>query len=339
MVLTSSPAGVIRRLLDGVVSMGGIEADRAEASAWAVLGSEGWDDIAGPTRSGINHDGLPLQLVLTSDREGLGFKLLGDPCCGVPDIVSRYRGSLESMERVLEMTGSRSLGALFRRTLEFHLPPQQEQLTQYPDGVMWLGTALRGPGCAIYMDARRGGHEAALARLGGWFRDLCGDTEDIDCLMAALASRTRLMSLGIEGVSFSNARAKIYWRLSEAQELQSLGIPGFCDPAFAEFLSLCVGNRTIRLTGVVLNAGIDVATGRWADVKVDICGCRNCLNYSREETVEAIGAIVSHFGLVQPPVARVLNFGEFAFCGVGIDSEGQCRLNVYIKPANNPTQF
>jgi hypothetical protein len=83
---------------------------------------------------------------------------------------------------------------------------------------------------------------------------------------------------------------------------------------------------------VVLNAGIHVAGGRWADVKLDICGCRNCLNYSPREAVEAVNAITSHFGLMPVPVAEALNFGEFAFCGLGVDTEGQRRLNIYVKP-------
>ena len=332
MILETRSSVAMRTLLDGAIRLGGVESDRAESAAWAVLGSQSWDDIPGPTRSGLNHDGLPLQLVLTSGPDRLGFRLLGDPCCGVPAIGDRYRGSLLAMDRVLEMTGSRSLAALFQRTLEFHLPPDDSGLADYPDGVMWLGTALRGPGCAMYVDARRGGHEAALDRLAGWLREMCGNTQDIDELVAALRDNTRLMSLGIEGVSLSNARAKVYWRLAEVRELKSLGIPGFTDRSFAEFLSLAVGSREIRLNGVVLNAGIHVAGGRWADVKLDICGCPHCLNYSRQEAVEAIDAVTSHFGLTPVPVAEALNFGEFAFCGLGIDTEGQRRLNIYIKP-------
>ena len=317
--------------------MSGVEPLGVQSTALAVLGAANWHRLPDAGLSGLNYDCTPLQVVLTAGSDRVGIRLLGDPCCDVPDPADRYDASLNAMLCVLESAGSKSLGALLRRTLELNLPRERALLSDYPDGVMWLGAGLDGPGLAMYVDCRRGGHTVALERLHTWLRAVCGDTSDVASLVSALRNNTLLMCLGIEGLSFANARAKVYWRLDRPAELKSLGIPGFADSAFTQFLSLLVGDRRIRLSGIVLNAGIHVNGGEWADVKLDVCGCRNCLNLTQEEAAAAISALTSHFGLLPLPVADILEYGEFAFCGLGIDVRGQRRLNVYIKPRIEPS--
>jgi len=151
-------------------------------------------------------------------------------------------------------------------------------------------------------------------------------------LVRSLKMKSRLMCLGVEGISPAYARAKVYWRMSEAVLLDDLGLEGFKDRSFKEFLSLSVGERRIQQTGIVLNAGIDVATGNWADVKLDVCGCQNCLNYSEAEAIEAADAITTHFGLAPLPIAEALEYGELAFFGLGLDARGKRRFNVYLRP-------
>lgn len=321
----------LENLITGAVKVSGLEPYLFDSRALAVLGEADWRDLPVRFKSGLNYDSSPLQIVLTAGSERCGMRLLGDPNSGIPDPISRYHASLKAMERVVALAGSKSLESLLRRTLEINLPKHFSDLRLYPDGVMWLGAVLGMPGCAMYVDARRGGPEAALARLESWLHDLCSCTNSVKELVQALRTRTLLMCLGIEGSSYSNARAKVYWRLDKPAKLKDLGIPGFCQSSFVEFLSLIMSDRQLHLSGIVLNAGIRVAGGEWADVKLDVCGCKHCLNYSPQETAAVIDRLTSHFGLAQLPVSPMLKYGEFAFCGLGVDIHGQLRLNVYFK--------
>jgi hypothetical protein len=237
------------------------------------------------------------------------------------------------MKSVLALTRSSCLVDLFEDTLRSNLRREQDEPFDYPDGVMWLAAGLGSPGAAIYIDARRGGPAAAWARWSGWLTELCGSTPDVAGLTLALKSNARLMCLGIEGISPSVSRAKVYWRLEEAARLDQMGIDGFKSPAFAQFLTLCIGAREIRLTGIVLNAGISVSTGKWTDFKLDVCCCPNCLNYSTKDASQTAEAIAANFGICKPPLEEALKYGELAFYGLALDSQGTPRFNVYLKPS------
>jgi hypothetical protein len=280
----------------------------------------------------LNNNGSPLQFCLSASADGVGYRLLADPACELADPLARYKASCRAIESVLELTGSTPIDTLFQQTLQLNLPAREDEFVEYPDGVMWLAANLDGPGCAMYVDARRGGEEVALKRLGHWLTDLCSPTDDIAALLRSLKAQSRLMCLGVEGISPAYARAKVYWRLSEPVLLDQLGLEGFKDRSFKEFLSLAVAERHINLTGIVLNAGIDVATGNWADVKLDVCGCKNCLNYSTAEAIHAADMITQHFGLTALPLAEALEYGELAFFGLGLDAHGKRRFNVYLRP-------
>jgi hypothetical protein len=269
---------------------------------------------------------------MSASSEGIGYRLLADPASELADPLLRYQASCRAIEPVLEMAGSSSINILFQQTLQLNLPSEDNKFVDYPDGVMWLAANLDGPGCAMYVDARRGGENVALERLGHWLTKLCSPTDDIAALLRSLETQSRLMCLGVEGISPAYARAKVYWRLAEAVRLDQLGLEGFKDRSFTEFLSLSIGGRRINLTGIVLNAGIDVVTGKWADVKLDVCGCQNCLNYSTVEAIQAADAITNHFGLAALPLADALEYGELAFFGLGLDARGKRRFNVYLRP-------
>lgn len=319
-------------LIRGAAKIGGVDPERATRLGQALLAAPVNGKEVRGGRSGLNNNGSPLQFCMSASADGIGYRLLADPASELADPLARYRASYSAIESVLDLTGSSSIDSLFQQTLQLNLPSEEDKFVDYPDGVMWLAANLDGPGCAMYVDARRGGEQVALERLGHWLTKLCSPTNDIDALLRSLKIQSRLMCLGVEGVSPAYARAKVYWRLAEAVRLDQLGLEGFKDRSFTEFLSLSVGQRRINLTGIVLNAGIDVATGNWADVKLDVCGCQNCLNYSAAEAIQAGGAITSHFGLASLPLAEALEYGELAFFGLGLDARGKRRFNVYLRP-------
>lgn len=316
----------------GAARISGVDSERVAELGRVLLASPTDEKEPRGGRSGLNNNGSPLQFCMSASSEGIGYRMLADPACELADPLSRYKASCQAIESVLELTGSSAIDELFQQTLQLNLPAEEDQFVEYPDGVMWLAANLDGPGCAMYVDARRGGEEVALERLGNWLRTICGPTDDIATLLGCLEKKSLLMCLGVEGISPVYARAKVYWRMSEPVLLDDLGLEGFKDPSFKEFLWFAVADRRIQQTGIVLNAGIDVASGNWADVKLDVCGCQNCLNYSEAEAVEAANAITRHFSLAPLPVAEALEYGELAFFGLGLDARGKRRFNVYLRP-------
>jgi hypothetical protein len=290
------------------------------------------DSLPRGGRSGLNYDGSPLQFCMSASRNGVSYRLLGDPAWELAEPLDRYHASCVALEEVIALTSSRPLAPLLHSTLALNLPESEADIRQYPDGVMWLAGSLNGPGCAMYVDARRGGAEIALERLMNWLHAISADTEHTRELHGALQRNADLMCLGIEGVSMERARAKVYWRMRQPAGLDELQLSPFCDPGFVTFLNLCLGQRSIRLTGIVLNAGIHIPTGQWADVKLDVCGCRNCLDFSAQEALEVANSLTSAFDLAPLPVATALEYGEIAFWGFGLDAQGQQRINIYFKP-------
>jgi hypothetical protein len=329
---TATDDAALRKLLRGTAVVAGIDDRSVRLLGDAILATPppGAGRLGG--RSALNHDGSPLQLCLTADAQGVRSRLLGDPAHVLGDGRARYRASLAAVDRVLAASGSESLGELVARTLDLNLPTGPDEPFDYPDGVLWLGAGVGTPGAAVYMDARRGGPEPAWARLGRWLRAVAGDSADVDAFVSGIRGRSRLMSLGIEGLSASLARAKVYWRLPRPMPLADTGVSGFDHPDFASFLRLCVGEREIRLTGIVLNAGFGVGTGRRSDTKLDVCGCPGCLALSDQEAVETVDRLTDRWDLPRLPVARALRHGELAFLGFGLDHRLHPRLNVYIKP-------
>lgn len=281
-------------------------------------------------RSGLNYDATPIQFCIGSSEDGLQFRILADPALNLAIPLERYRASLSSMHQVVALTASGDLLETLQRTLLLNLPSREDEMEQYPEGVMWLAASLNGPGCAMYIDARRGGSEIAYDRARAWMTAVAGDTADVDLLMNGLQNE-RLLCLGNEGVSRNHSRAKFYWRLRQLEPLRTHWLPGFRDEAFCRFTSLCMETRFIRTEGLVFSAGVHPPTGRLADCKLDVCCCRNCLHYSADEAVRVCDSITREFGLASVPLSAALEQAELAFLGFGVDSSGALRLNVYLK--------
>lgn len=321
------------RLLEGAARLAEASTESVLALAEALLAvpSDDWRQA----RSGLNYDNSPIQLCLGASAKGSSYRLLVDPACTTVNLYERYRRSLSALEQGIALTGVADLAPILHQTLRANLPDDpgdERSFDLYPDGVLWLGAAIQRPGLAMYVDARRGGPDAAHQRLSAWMRGFAGDTSDVSALLAALHGSSALMCLGIEGIGPKMARAKVYWRLSEARELSSLGLWGFGSLQMNRFLRLFSDARTMRLSGVVLSAGIDITSGCLADVKVDLCACRSCLHDTPDNTAALCDRITTAFDLSPLPIRDALEYGELAFFGFGLDVDQRCRLNLYVKP-------
>lgn len=317
----------LTRLIDGAARISGVDADEVRHLAGLMLAPQ----RGGRSRSALNYDSSPVQFCVTNTPNQQRFRLLIDPASTEPDIEQRYRLSREALGAMARHKNQADLAALFERTLDFHV---DEADLDHPDGVLWIGCTLEQPGgLAMYVDARRGGPDAAFDRLSRWYLDLAGPEppRELRVFLDRLREHARLMCLGLEGSRPSRTRAKVYWRLDQPRLLSDLGIAGLDDPRILEFLDLAAGDREIRLDGIVLNAGFHVGTGRPTDIKVDLCCCANCLSWGADEACRRIERLARLIGVAAPPVTTMLDHGELANIGVGLNHAGELRMNTYLK--------
>ena len=317
----------LSRLIDGAARISGTHPDALRRLAALMLATR----RGGRSRSALNYDSSPVQFCVTNAPNQQRYRLLVDPASTEPDIAQRYRLSRSALQALANLKGQSQLATLFEQTLDFHV---DEAEFDHPDGVLWIGCTLDDPcGLAMYVDARRGGPDIAFDRLARWYLRLAGSKppRQLHEFLDGLRRHARLMCLGLEGSSPSRTRAKVYWRLDQPRLLSSLGIAGLDDSRILKFLELAAGDREIRLDGVVLNAGFHVGSGRPTDVKVDLCCCRNCLSWDADEACRRVERVADLIGVSSPPVAQMLQYGELANIGVGLNHAGELRMNTYLK--------
>lgn len=283
--------------------------------------------------SGLNFDGSPLQYCISSTRDGWNGRFISDPACIVGKPAQRYSRSYIALQKLYESSGSVGIKQLCEEMLEFHMPLEKEPLEEYPDGVLWLGASPDSKGMAVYMDGRRGGHEASWKRLGEWLHHLMPENTEADDFISNAGKHADVMSIGLEGSNMENVRAKIYFRLNHAATLADLGIGLLQRDEFASFLNDVVGNKDIQLSGLVFNVGFHIASGKLYDAKIDICGCKGCVALNSREWVDVLEHTSGKYGLVPFPITPETLETECAvsYYGVGVTRKGDVRMNLYLK--------
>jgi hypothetical protein len=286
--------------------------------------------------SNLNGDGSALELCITSSPTGCRYRLIGDPGTLHDNLLDRWEVRRRALASVLEAAATHDLEPLVARAMERWLPAEPEAAARLTESVFWLGAPLGDPGLALYMEGGAGSNDAAWAALRRWFDALVPDAAPARAYVDAVADVGRLASVGIEGSSPADARAKFHWRLSKPVRCDLLGLPLLDDPDFSRFLTTMVGgdDRRLPLNSLVLAAGFSVSTGALVDTKIDICCCHACLGFGPERWIERLSEVYGMFGLEVPPVAEALAREECQglLLGFGLDVSGRRRLNLYLMP-------
>ncbi len=284
-------------------------------------------------QSGLNSDGNPLQFCISSSVKGLNGRFISDPACIIGPPGQRYAYSYQALQKLYEMTGTAAIREICEDMLNFHLPSERESLEDYPDGVLWLGASPDMDGMAIYMDGRRGGKIESWERLRAWLHHLMPENTEVDSFINTVSPHANIMSIGLEGSDMQNLRAKVYFRLSHPTALSDLGIQLLQRAEFLNFLDDVVGDKEIRLSGLVFNVGFHIASGKMFDAKIDICGCDSCVNRNAESWIHVLENTSSQYGLAPFPVNSAILSGECAVCfyGIGVDRRGDVRMNLYLR--------
>lgn len=283
-------------------------------------------------QSGLNDDGSPLQVCLTSTAQGVHSRLLGDPAYVFGDPYVRYRASRSTLDTVLALTDSMPIQPLCDRTLDFYVPKHAAEFSRFESGVLWLGAGIQSPGCAMYVDARQADDsDAAWTVAQAWLSQILPQACDATATIKALRPIGQLLSIGLEGVNLSNVRAKLYWRFVRPVRLDQIDLDLLHDPVLTSFLIRVIGDRTLHLSGLVPSVGFRVATGELFDTKIDVCG--HCLAYDAATWIDLINACTEAYELAALPVARALSKSQVSYLGLGRDCRQNTRLNLYLKAA------
>ncbi|WP_322014702.1 prenyltransferase/squalene oxidase repeat-containing protein [Paraburkholderia sp. J12] len=332
--MTPQPAGPLLPGLDCLweeaARLAGLDRLAVSSAAQALLAPP----LHGSPRRGgyseLNNDGHPAQLCLSQSDRGTGLRVLVDPGWFLGDASARLEASRAALAAALRDHGALDLSGpcetLLSTMLDADIAPER-----YPSGPLWLGVGLAQPGCAVYVDVRPLS-EAVWERMERWLRCTLPDAADAVATLQRLRPGVVLSSVGIEGVSRRHARAKVYWRLKAPAPLNTLGLPLISDTRLAAFLATLLANRELPLSGLVMSAGFDLASGALEDVKIDLCG--HCLPQPADAWLAVLERAARDLGVRRPDVDAALTGGrcEVAFIGAGVDRHGRHRLNLYLKP-------
>lgn len=307
-------------------SVGEIAAGSArEAAALMGLGR-----CKPPWRSTINNDGSPMQLCVgMSQGPGYSLRLLVDPAADVEGAKDRVHAVSESVRRLLAAKAP-GLATPCTDLLREMLPSCPEIRAALPTGGAWLAAALGSPGMALYVTARWGEPEGRWRRAAAWLGGLLPGTQ-WTATLDSLERHASLISAGVEGISRTKARAKLYWRLKEPSSLRDLDIDLAHNPILARFLRIAIGDRRVHRGTIVGSVSFDLSDGMLHDIKLDVCG--HCLPRSWNEWLEILSRCCRELGLAPWPLLGDTwqTTSELAFIGFGLDRNGEIRLNAYLK--------
>lgn len=284
-------------------------------------------------RSTLNNDGSPIQICLglRPGNARPNVRLIADPHLGGRDALSRCRQSRSALAQLAEWL-TPDMASLCTSVLE-HMAPSGCGIPYLRDGGdAWLAAGIDGRGVAIYATARWGDPASRWARALAWLADLSPAAAQAAATLTTLADHSALISVGVEGSTAGDARAKFYWRPNGSAPLSGLGVSLLMHEALPAFLSDATEGMTTPVSAIVGSVGVSVATGSLADVKLDLCG--HCVPRRRTDWAQRIERYAGRHGLTAPPFIALEPDApiEIAFVGLGIDRDLRPRLNIYLKP-------
>lgn len=283
--------------------------------------------------STLNNDGSPIQICLGL-RPGTAApnaRLIADPHRGGRDAPSRSRQSRDALAQLAEWHAP-DMASLCTSVLE-HMAPSGCGIPYLRDGGdAWLAAGIDGRGVAIYATARWGDPASRWTRALAWLADLSPTAAGAAATLTELADHSTLISVGVEGSTARDARAKFYWRPNGSAPLSGLGVSLLTHEALPAFLSDATEGMATPISAIIGSFGVSVATGSLTDIKLDLCG--HCVPRSRTDWARRIERYARRLGLTAPPFIALEPDApiEIAFVGLGIDRDLQPRLNIYLKP-------
>jgi hypothetical protein len=258
------------------------------------------------------------------------IRLVADPASNVVDGQKRWVQAGGILSLVMA-SHAPQLEVLCRSVIRYGLPAKRATVAALPSGAIWLAADLSGQGMALYATAKWGDRGDRWLRTRRWLDEVLPDASACGEILNRLAVRATLVSVGVEGVTPENARAKLYWRLDRAAALQDLGLPLLGSPEILEFLAATIEDRRIPYAAIVGSVGFRIADGNVCDVKLDVC-C-HCVRRTTTDWMRVVQNCIAHNNLAELSArcTALLETIELAFIGFGMDTKRKPRLNIYFK--------
>lgn len=296
------------------------------------VSEDGEDYLIGA--SCLNNDGVPLQLCITSDIQKTALRLIGDPGANLPGLEARYDCARDTLLRCLESSGSKDLIRLACITFDRIIPSSEEERSLYGNGFAWIAVSPDRAGIAFYLDAEPLGQARGWAAASKWLDEILPSNKSANEVIAKLRDLCIIASMGLEGSTPEDARAKIYFRLVKRIPLSQLGLDLLISEEIVHFLHIAMCKVDLDLKGLVLSVGFSAKSGDLIDVKIDLCG--HCLAYEKSKWLDIIERLIKRFELAPIPISSALDNSdcEIAFIGLGLDKGHRPRLNVYLRAAD-----
>jgi len=318
--------------LSGLIELGaclaGSPREETRRLAMAMLAESG----GGRWRSSLNNDGSPLQVGVSLSKWGIrpAVRLIADPAAEAEDGQQRWSRAGRVLSNILG-TYAPDLRRLCNSVIERILPTNAAARAALPGGAIWLAADLSGQGMALYATTKWGTGSERWMRTHRWLDEILPAPAAAHEILDRLASRTVLISAGIEGKTPGDARAKLYFRLDGTAALNDLGLALFDSAAIREFLHEVIESRRIPRAAIVGSIGFRVANGSMSDVKLDVCA--HCVRRTPADWMQVIDRSIARHKLSRLPVESLalLETEELAFIGLGLDAEWMPRLNLYLK--------
>jgi hypothetical protein len=283
--------------------------------------------------SGLNSDQSPLQLCITLTSDDPRYRLISDPSSDEVNLQRRYVRAKNSLRDTLQLTQSIEMRPLVEKLLSFIGPQNEHHIESFTYGVFWLGASINSRGTAVYVDASVYPNEEAWERAEGYLSSVLSLPEKATVLFEKVRPFFRLSSVGIEGVSTKKSRLKLYVRA--ATNLPD-GLIGNLFPPIDELgrsgcFHLIMGDRGLFPDEILFNIGINPSSSEIEDLKIDISG--NALGLSSEETDRIVKQCCQALCLKGIELYDLMRDHSLAisFLGIGIDMNGNKRLNIYLK--------
>jgi hypothetical protein len=347
----SSTTNRVRPDGESVTRLLSVAADQAmqqnsivDSASAVLLGHDAVDkEFAGPAGSlhlggvsGLNNDGSPLQLCISSTATGKSVRLIADPAWFIGESAQRLRLSRRALNDAMIKFNAERLIPIATDLID-RVTQQDSSLSvdRFQRGMMWVGAGLNDNGIAVYLDIQPHGPKVAWSIVEQWMVSVLPESQECRAVFARLREFAEPASVGFEGSAPESSRLKIYWRLSKAINLSDIGIDALSDPIVAQFLSVVVSGNTMNLSGAVFCIGFNTSTGSIKDAKVDLCA--HCLPYDNAQWVSIITQLCQRFELQPYNVsAELLALKcEVGFIGLGVNNSREdtgARLNLYLRP-------
>lgn len=283
-------------------------------------------------KSGLNWNGSPLQLLISTRSNGSVFRFIGDPAFFCPDPIGRFTESKKALQLALDTGSAQALEDVCQKTLTSVIPCDSAALQEFSHGMIWLALALNRPGIAAYFLAVSD-RRAAWRTAHQWAETILPHPEEAQGVIAALEPGCRLLFVGIEGQTPQLGRAKLYWRLSRLAAFSQFGVSMFDDPAIGGFMAALMREHPFSLYALTFSAGFNLKTGELTDIKVDLSN--RSADLSVVEAVHFAEGQAETLGLQLPPTRQGLsvlphNSVSIGFLGLGLTHAGEYRLNTYL---------